>query len=242
MSEDQILNEFTLLENRLRQPFLDSVKKYGKQKFTLWAIWTYMLWRSTNGVFCLPEELVLTDWDMNPKTLRRVHDILIKEGWLQRDVLRNTGGMWMTRTWVITSPPQPHNGSVDNADKSFVSPATHLSTVDKWGHSGSIGLGFGLDSFDLGSRSAASPPVQSESKDERQPITSEPTATTRATPTPTAARGHGQEEGKRQKKTCSKCGAILKRDENHLLTCRGAEVDEFDEFDAENALDDPDAL
>jgi hypothetical protein len=110
---------------------------------------------------------------------------------------------------------------------------------------GSIGLGLGLDSFDLGSRSAASPPVQSESKEEREPTTLEPTAATRATPTPTAARGHGQDEGKRQKKTCSKCGAILTRDENHLLTCPGAKPsldDECDEFDAHTKLDDPDAL
>ena len=92
----------------------------------LWAIWTYMLWRSTNGVFCLPEELVLTDWDMNPKTLRRVHDILIKEGWLQRDVLRNTGGMWMTRTW----PHKTSRTGSRHTRRTPLLPATH-SSADK---------------------------------------------------------------------------------------------------------------
>jgi hypothetical protein len=77
-------DEFTLLENRLRQPFLEAVRKYGKQKFTLWAIWTYMLWRSTNGVFCLPEELVLEDWGMDVYALRRARAILMEEGWLRK--------------------------------------------------------------------------------------------------------------------------------------------------------------
>jgi hypothetical protein len=73
-------NEFTLLENRLRQPFLATVRKYGKQKFTLWAIWTYVLWRSTNGVFCVPEKLMLEDWGMDVYALRRARAILKKEG------------------------------------------------------------------------------------------------------------------------------------------------------------------
>src|ERR1039458_9469036 len=110
-------NDFTLLENRLREPFLRMVNKYGRQKYGLWMVWTYMLWRSTNGQFCVPEELVLKDLEMNKNTLPILRNILVKEGWLRRDVLRDQGGTWMTRVWVITSPPpvETEVGSTGNS-------------------------------------------------------------------------------------------------------------------------------
>jgi|ERR1035441_9339048 hypothetical protein len=71
-------NDFTLLENRLREPFLRMVSKYGRQKYGLWMVWTYMLWRSTNGQFCVPEKLVLNDLGMNKNTLPTLRNILVQ--------------------------------------------------------------------------------------------------------------------------------------------------------------------
>ena len=216
-------DEFTLLENRLRQPFLETVRKYGKQKFTLWAIWTYMLWRSTNGVFCLPEELVLEDWGMDVYALRRARAILMDEGWLRKDILRDTGGAYLTRTWVLTSPPML-NATVDD-------PPMHLTTVVKSPYSVSSsgsGSGSGFDSpsgsashsfCSSDSDSGVLSPKVGESKDEGK---AEPEPEPTATPTPTPAapmvKGVMDKKGK-PKPCCKECGLELKRDENHLLTC-----------------------
>jgi hypothetical protein len=101
--------EFTLLENGLREPFLDMVKKYGKQKYTLWTVWTYMKWRSNNDVFSLPEGLVREDLGIDVNVLRDARAILIKEGWLEKDSLRDTGGEYLTRTWLVTAPPRVYH-------------------------------------------------------------------------------------------------------------------------------------
>ena len=101
--------EFTLLENGLRKPFLDMVKKYGKQKYTLWTIWTYMKWRSSNDFFTLPENLVREDLGIDINVLRAARAILVKEGWLKKDVLRDTGGEYLTRTWLVTAPPSVYH-------------------------------------------------------------------------------------------------------------------------------------
>ena len=101
--------EFTLLENGLRKPFLDMVKKYGKQKYTLWTIWTYMKWRSSNDFFTLPESLVREDLGIDVNVLRDARAILVKEGWLKKDVLRDTGGEYLTRTWLVTAPPSVYH-------------------------------------------------------------------------------------------------------------------------------------
>jgi len=124
----------------------------------------------------------------------------------------------------------------------IIAPPSVVQTLHPEGSIG-LGLGLGLDSFDLDSCSAASPLVQSKSKEEEQPITFEPPATARATPP--AAHEHGQNA--RSRKLCSKCGEPLKRDENHLLTCRGAQpkssdFDAEDDFDDDNALDNLDVL
>jgi hypothetical protein len=97
--------EFTFLENGLRKPFLDMVKKYGKQKYTLWTVWTYMKWRSNDDVFSLPESLVREDLGIDVNVLRDARAILVAEGWLRKDVLRDTGGEYQTRTWEVTAPP-----------------------------------------------------------------------------------------------------------------------------------------
>ena len=101
--------EFTLLENSLRKPFLDMVKKYGKQKYTLWTIWTYMKWRSNGDFFTLPENLVREDLGIDINVLRAARAILVKEGWLKKDVLRDTGGEYLTRTWLVTAPPSVYH-------------------------------------------------------------------------------------------------------------------------------------
>ena len=209
-------DDFTLLENRLRQPFLETVRKYGKQKFTLWAIWTYMLWRSTNGVFCLPEELVLEDWGMDVYALRRARAILMEEGWLRKDILRDTGGAYLTRTWVLTSPPML-NATVDD-------PPMHLTTVVKSPYSvSSSGSGYG-SSYPSGSASHA---FSSSDSDSGNPVLTlkacgeskdggkakpepEPTATPNPIPAAPVVK---------PPKLCKECGWELKRDENHLLTC-----------------------
>jgi len=204
-------DEFTLLENRLRQPFLETVRKYGKQKFTLWAIWTYMLWRSTNGVFCLPEELVLEDWGMDVYALRRARAILMDEGWLRKDILRDTGGAYLTRTWVLTSPPML-NATVDD-------PPMHLTTVVKSPYSvscsgsgsasrsGSAAHACSSSDSDSGNplKACAGSRANGRAKPEPEP---EPTAK----PTPTVPMV-------KPPKVCKECGLQLKRDENHLLTC-----------------------
>jgi len=101
--------EFTILENGLRKPFLEMVKKYGKQKYTLWTIWTYMKWRSENDNFSLPEKLVREDLGIDLNVLRDGRSILTKEGWLQKGVMRDTGGEYLTRTWVVTAPPSVYH-------------------------------------------------------------------------------------------------------------------------------------
>jgi hypothetical protein len=199
-------DDFTLLENRLRQPFLETVRKYGKQKYTLWAIWTYMLWRSTNGVFCLPEELVLEDWGMDVSALRRARAILMDEGWLRKDILRDTGGTYLTRTWVLTSPPML-NATVDD-------PPMHLTTVVKYPHSvscsgsasrsGSV-TGSPLDSNSNKSGSSSRSKDGGKAKPEPEPT---------ATPTPVVPMVMVKPH-----KVCKECGEELKKDENHLLTC-----------------------
>ena len=206
-------DEFTLLENRLRQPFLEAVRKYGKQKFTLWAIWTYMLWRSTNGVFCLPEELVLEDWGMDVYALRRARAILMEEGWLRKDILRDTGGTYLTRTWVLTSPPML-NATVDD-------PPMHLTTVVKSPYSvSSSGSGYGspylsisashaFSSSDSNSENPVlSPKACKASKDGRR---AEPEPEPTATPTPTPALPMVKPP-----KLCKECRSELNRDENHF--------------------------
>jgi hypothetical protein len=97
--------EFTLLENGLRKPLLETIQKYGKQKYTLWTVWTYMKWRSNDDIFSLPENLVREDLGIDLNVLRAARAILIKEGWLEKDVLRDTGGEYLTRTWIVTAPP-----------------------------------------------------------------------------------------------------------------------------------------
>jgi hypothetical protein len=200
----RMTDEFTLLENRLRQPFLETVRKYGKQKFTLWAIWTYMLWRSTNGVFCLPEELVLEDWGMDVYALRRARAILKEEGWLRKDILRNTGGAYLTRTWVLTSPPML-NATVDD-------PPMHLTTVAKSPYSvSSSGSGSG-SAFD--SVSVAASHSDSNSNKSVSSSTSKDGGKAEPEPKPTPAAPMAKPP-----KLCKECGEELKRDENHLLTC-----------------------
>ena len=122
--------EFTLLENGLRKPFLDMVKKYGKQKYTLWTIWTYMKWRSSNDFFTLPESLVREDLGIDINVLRAARAILVKEGWLKKDVLRDTGGEYLTRTWLVTAPPSVYHSL-------GMEPPRVFTTEGKSPHSGS---------------------------------------------------------------------------------------------------------
>jgi hypothetical protein len=164
--------EFTLLENRLRQPFLEMTQKYGRQKYTIWTVWTYMLWRSVDGVFCVPEELVLADLGMSKNTLPKIRDILIREGWLRKDILRDTGGTWLTRVWVITSPLPIQWDVVDNINdtKSFVSPHPIQTEVGSMGNSVSCyGSGFASASV---SHSASASFTPSDSNSNKPPPSS----------------------------------------------------------------------
>src|ERR1035438_867945 len=122
--------EFTLLENSLRKPFLDMVKKYGKQKYTLWTVWTYMKWRSNDDFFTLPENLVREDLGIDINVLRDARAILVKEGWLKKDVLRDTGGEYLTRTWLVTAPPSVYHSLGTEPPRVF-------TTEGKSPHSGS---------------------------------------------------------------------------------------------------------
>src|ERR1039458_2086002 len=122
--------EFTLLENSLRKPFLDMVKRYGKQKYTLWTVWTYMKWSSNGDFFTLPENLVREDLGIDVNVLRDARAILVKEGWLKKDVLRDTGGEYLTRTWLVTAPPRVYHSL-------GMEPPRVFTTEGKSPHSGS---------------------------------------------------------------------------------------------------------
>ena len=128
-------------------------------------------------------ETVAEETDLAWNTVQTWRSWLLKNGWLEKVREVDTG---KPRNLPVVSVK---DGSKQNTQNL----GTQKSATPKFGYEGSIGLGLGSDSFDLGSRSAASPPVQSVSKEERQPRTSEPTATTRATPT--AARGQRAPKG-----------------------------------------------
>jgi hypothetical protein len=67
----------------VRQPLWEMAKKYGKQKFTLVAIWGYMFWRSgKNNLFELSEELVCFDLGCDATTLRKARQILVANGFI----------------------------------------------------------------------------------------------------------------------------------------------------------------
>jgi hypothetical protein len=219
-------DEFTLMENRLRQPFLAMVKKYGKQKYTLWMVWTYMLWRSTNGAFCLPEELVMEDLGIDVHILRKARAVLAKEGWLRKDILRDTGGAYLTRGWVLTSPPMEKHSVDDNDAKSFVSPPSVFTTEVKSPYSVSYsGSGSGSASrsgsashacSSSGSDSGTPVPSMCTSKDGgKAKLEPEPEPTATPTPTPVVPTVMVKPP-----KVCKECGEELKRDENHLLVCQ----------------------
>jgi hypothetical protein len=85
-----------------RQPLWEMAKKYGKKKYTIVAIWDYMWWRSgKGGLFELAEDIVCWDLDCDPTTLRAVRKILIAEGWLRKETLRDKGGKWLTRGFTV---------------------------------------------------------------------------------------------------------------------------------------------
>ncbi len=86
----------------VRQPLWEMAKKYGRQKYAIVAIWDYMWWRSgKGGLFELAEDIVCWDLDCDPTTLRAVRKILIAEGWLRKETLRDKGGKWMTRGFTV---------------------------------------------------------------------------------------------------------------------------------------------
>jgi hypothetical protein len=137
--------EFTLLENGLRKPLLETIQKYGKQKYTLWTVWTYMKWRSNDDIFSLPENLVREDLGIDLNVLRAARAILIKEGWLEKDVLRDTGGEYLTRTWLVTAPPSVYHSM-------GMQPPRVFTTEGKSPYSGSSscsGSGSGSSSLSL---------------------------------------------------------------------------------------------
>ena len=86
----------------VRQPLWEMAKKYGKQKYTIVAIWDYMWWRSgKGGLFELADNIVCWDLDCDPHTLCAVRKILQAEGWLKKETLRDKGGKWLTRGWTV---------------------------------------------------------------------------------------------------------------------------------------------
>ena len=110
----------------VRQPLWDMAKKYGKQKYTIVAIWDYMWWRSgKGGLFELAEDIVCWDLDCDPTTLRAVRKILIAEGWLKKDTLRDKGGKWMTRGFTVIAKGATVPKSLDGEDQ----PPSHEPAV-----------------------------------------------------------------------------------------------------------------
>lgn len=102
-----------------RQPFLEACKKYKRQKYVLWFVWTYMFWRSgKGGKFELAEELVILDTGMDKDALRKARRILVQEGWLVREEMRRPNGTKEVRRWTVCVPalvqPQPVQQVVDD--------------------------------------------------------------------------------------------------------------------------------
>jgi len=214
-------NDFTLLENRLREPFLRMVSKHGRQKYGLWMVWTYMLWRSAGGEFCVPEELVLKDLGMNKNTLPILRNILVKEGWLRRDVLRDQGGKWLTRVWVITSP-LPVEQVVGDANKSFISPPPVETEVGSTGNSGSHCSS--VYCSPSSSRSATStlsdsnsncPEIRTERRTVRQ-----------------SKDGGKPQNLEPQVKTCKNCGAVLLKNKGCACWTTIPIEEKFDDMDS----------
>jgi hypothetical protein len=114
----------------VRQPLWEMAKKHGKQKFTLVAIWDYMFWRSGKGnLFELSEDLVCFDIGCDATTLRKARSILVAEGWLQKESLRDKGGRWAVRGWTVIPKTKDAQSSSKNDHPPSDLPSVEVSTV-----------------------------------------------------------------------------------------------------------------
>jgi hypothetical protein len=115
-----------------RQPLWDMAKKHGKMKYSIVAIWDYMWWRSgKGGLFELAEDIVCWDLGCDATTLRSVRKILIAEGWLRKETLRDKGGKWMTRGFTVIPKGVTEPKSTGGEDQPpSREPALEQSTVD----------------------------------------------------------------------------------------------------------------
>jgi len=78
--------EAKLFPFEARKRLFEMAKKYGKRKFTLIAVWTYMFTRSGNGnVFELAESAILWDLGMTHEPLWEAQKILMAEGFLAKE-------------------------------------------------------------------------------------------------------------------------------------------------------------
>lgn len=117
----------------VRQPLWDMAKKHGRMKYSIVAIWDYMYWRSgKKNLFELAEDLVCLDLGCDPTTLRAVRRILIAEGWLRKETLRDKGGKWEVRGWtvianILSTVPKPIGGEDQPPSRE---PAVAGPTVD----------------------------------------------------------------------------------------------------------------
>ena len=77
--------EAKLFPFQARKNLFEMAKKYGKRKFTLIAVWTYMFTRSGKGnIFKLAESIILWDLGMTHEPLWQTQKILMAEGFLSK--------------------------------------------------------------------------------------------------------------------------------------------------------------
>jgi len=66
-----------------RNPLFEMARKYGRRKYIIIAVWTYMFWRSgKDNIFDLAEKHVLYDIGITHEVYGEIRKILIHEGFL----------------------------------------------------------------------------------------------------------------------------------------------------------------